>query len=117
MAEAKSLLERSFFQRVLENLRVEPILLDTQYRMHPALIEFPSKTFYDDRLKTGVEPEARRPPTEIRFDHPEKPLWFVDVATGREFLRGCNISNREEAELVCQTIVTLLPKEKPNFSP
>ncbi|CAF4795642.1 unnamed protein product, partial [Rotaria magnacalcarata] len=67
MAEAKPLLERSFFQRALENLNINSIMLDTQYRMHPALIDFPSKIFYDDALKTGIKPEQRPTPQEINF--------------------------------------------------
>lgn len=34
-------------------------LLDTQYRMHPLIAEFPSDTFYNGRLKSGVTAEER----------------------------------------------------------
>ena len=38
-------------------------MLDTQYRIHPALIHFPSNRFYNGLLKSGVTPEQR--PTSI----------------------------------------------------
>ncbi|CAF0864809.1 unnamed protein product [Rotaria sordida] len=79
MAEAKPLLERSFFQRLLENININSIMLDTQYRMHPALIDFPSQVFYDGSLKTGIKSEERPTPKEIKFINEQIPLRFVDV--------------------------------------
>lgn len=117
MAEAKPLLERSFFQRLLENLNLPSIMLDTQYRMHPALISFPSERFYNGLLKSGVTKNERPTPAEIRFVNPKIPLMFVDVDQGRELIHGSNIFNRQEVDIVCQTIQTLLPKQKPNLLP
>jgi regulator of nonsense transcripts 1 len=117
MAEAKPLLERSFFQRLLENLNLNSIMLDTQYRMHPALIDFPSKYFYDGLLQSGVTPEQRPTPAEIKFVNQQIPLMFVDVDQGPEKIQGSNIFNKHEVDLVCQTIQTLLPRQKPNLSP
>lgn len=117
MAEAKPLLERSFFQRLLENLNINSIMLDTQYRMHPALIDFPSKIFYNNILKTGIQPEQRPTPKEINFINKQIPLMFVDVDESCEVIHGSNIYNRREVELVCQTIQTLLPHRQPTLSP
>jgi senataxin len=44
--------ERSMFQRLAEN-NVPVHLLNTQYRMHPLISEFPSQHFYDGRLLDG----------------------------------------------------------------
>lgn len=117
MTEAKELLERSLFRRLLENLQIHSIMLDTQYRMHPALIEFPSKTFYHGQLKTGVTPDLRPLPSGLRFIDAKKPLMFVDVEDGVERIRGANIYNIEEAKLIVQTIESLLPKQRPLLSP
>lgn len=38
---------------------VEPLLLDTQYRMHPRIAEIPSELFYNKRLKSGTLRELR----------------------------------------------------------
>jgi regulator of nonsense transcripts 1 len=117
MADAKPLLERSFFQRLLENLNINSIMLDTQYRMHPELIHFPSEVFYNGLLKSGVTPEQRPTPKEIQFINRQIPLLFVDVDQGDETIHGSNIFNRQEVDLLCQTIQTLLPRHQPNLLP
>lgn len=50
---AKAGLSRSLFERLIL-LNHKPIRLQVQYRMHPALSEFPSNTFYDGFLQNGV---------------------------------------------------------------
>jgi len=40
---------------------VPPFMLDTQYRMHPAIAMFPSDLFYGGKLNNGVSPPERRP--------------------------------------------------------
>jgi superfamily I DNA and/or RNA helicase len=117
MAEAKPLLERSFFQRLLENLNLNSIMLDTQYRMHPSLIDFPSKVFYNNLLKSGVTPEQRPTPKEIHFINQQIPLMFVDVDQGHETIHGSNIFNKQEIDLIVQTIQILLPRQQPNLLP
>ena len=117
MAEAKPLLERSFFQRLLENVHINSIMLDTQYRMHPALIDFPSKCFYNDLLKSGVTIEERTKPLTIQFIDQQRPLMFVDVNKGFERIYGANIFNEEEVKFVLKTIQSLLPQQKSTLSP
>ncbi|KAK1824757.1 DEAD-box type RNA helicase [Friedmanniomyces endolithicus] len=45
--------EQSLFVRMQSNAPGEVHLLDTQYRMHPAISLFPSRTFYDGLLRDG----------------------------------------------------------------
>ncbi|TKA62537.1 hypothetical protein B0A55_12569, partial [Friedmanniomyces simplex] len=45
--------EQSLFVRMQNNSPREVHLLDTQYRMHPDISHFPSKTFYDGLLRDG----------------------------------------------------------------
>ena len=47
--------EQSLFARMEKNHRKDIHLLDTQYRMHPEISIFPSRTFYDSRLKDGPD--------------------------------------------------------------
>ncbi|KAM9919816.1 hypothetical protein OXX80_012604, partial [Metschnikowia pulcherrima] len=48
----------SLFEKLLTNDSFKNhILLDTQYRMHPAISKFPKNTFYDGLLKDGVTEE------------------------------------------------------------
>lgn len=44
-----TLFNRSLFERFLDN-GVKPYFLNVQYRMAPFIREFPSHTFYNDRL-------------------------------------------------------------------
>ena len=51
----------SLFER-LQQAGIQPMLLDTQYRMHPAIAEFPSAAFYRSRLKSSPRPADRPAP-------------------------------------------------------
>ena len=55
---AKSGLRQSLFGRLVA-LGIRPFRLETQYRMHPALAEFPSNFFYEGSLLNGVRAEDR----------------------------------------------------------
>lgn len=56
-------LSLSLFERVLLNGSYQtPHMLDTQYRMHPAISEFPRNKFYDGLLKDGITAEDRKKP-------------------------------------------------------
>ena len=44
----------------LVSLGVEPLLLDTQYRMHPAISQFPSDLFYGTRHEQPRRERAAR---------------------------------------------------------
>ena len=47
-------LDRSFFERLTQN-GIEPILLSTQYRMHPEISCFPSEYFYKNALVDDID--------------------------------------------------------------
>ena len=46
---------------------IRPFLLDTQYRMHPALSQFPSWRWYGGRLRDGVGEAQRGPPRGVEW--------------------------------------------------
>ncbi|RBR25745.1 uncharacterized protein FIESC28_01427 [Fusarium coffeatum] len=56
----------SLFERLYTNAKlkgyqgVSTLMLDTQYRMHPKLCEFPSKEFYDGNLKSGIRMSGQK---------------------------------------------------------
>lgn len=58
MSGRNSKYDRSLFQR-LEEAGHQIHLLDTQYRMHPAISEFPRRIFYRDQLVDG--PNVKHP--------------------------------------------------------
>lgn len=54
----------SLFERLIE-CGNQPVQLNTQYRMHPAVSKFPSQEFYSGKLKDGVKSSERKPGTCI----------------------------------------------------
>jgi len=54
-------------------------MLDVQYRMHPAISQFPSNNFYDKKLKDGVSPGDRPLPKGIYWPDARKPVVFYNV--------------------------------------
>lgn len=57
---AKALgLDVSLFERAISELRCQNHLLDTQYRMHPAISKYPNTQFYNEELKDGVTAQER----------------------------------------------------------
>ncbi len=103
-------LNSSLFERLV-TVGLRPIRLTVQYRMHPALSEFPSNTFYEGSLQNGVS-EADRQAPDIKFPWPvkEKPMMFF-ACTGAEELgnTGTSYLNRSEASS-CEKVVSALLK-------
>ena len=77
--------EQSLFVRMQKNHPKDVHLLDTQYRMHPEISDFPSKRFYESRLKDGLGMAKLR--MRPWHQHPTLgPYRFFDV-------RGMNRNN------------------------
>lgn len=60
----------SMFDR-LQAMGLPPLLLDVQYRMHPALCEFPSQQFYGGLLRSWPQPQDRPLPGGIAWPNPK----------------------------------------------
>ncbi|KAI8470873.1 MAG: putative DNA helicase [Monoraphidium minutum] len=73
----------SLFVR-LQAMGLEPMLLDTQYRMHPEIAAFPSAAFYGGRLKNAVSAADRPLPPGFDWPNPEVPVAFVQCAGPEE---------------------------------
>jgi regulator of nonsense transcripts 1 len=109
---AKLGLTQSLFERlVLTGCR--PVRLLIQYRMHPALAEFPSNMFYEGSLGNGVSAAEREPEDGKNFPWPttkSKPLMFYNCSAGIEEISasGTSYLNRTEAAFVEKTVTHLL---------
>ncbi|WVQ73931.1 hypothetical protein IAR50_003512 [Cryptococcus sp. DSM 104548] len=118
-------LSTSLFERLIHEGHVPSIMLDTQYRMHPVLSAFPSKTFYSSLLQDGTAASAR-PAPETAFLLPDDPV--ADPSTGemREVVERKSmtflshehqesavmksLANYGDAELVVDIVADLLHK-------
>lgn len=76
-------LDVTLFDRISAS-GLEPLLLDTQYRMHPRIAHFPSHWFYQDRLKDGVKASAKPVPQGFPWPNDKCPVALVEVDKGLE---------------------------------
>ncbi|MEQ9229812.1 MAG: DEAD/DEAH box helicase family protein, partial [Cyclobacteriaceae bacterium] len=94
---AKDGLEHTLFAKGLENQPDGVVMLQTQYRMHPAIMGFSSEQFYEGKLKADESIDDR----PIHF---EEPVTFVDTAGAGydEKVKTETLStyNEEEAKLL-----------------
>ncbi|KIV91603.1 hypothetical protein PV10_06121 [Exophiala mesophila] len=114
---AKFQYEQSLFARMENNHKKDVHLLDTQYRMHPDISLFPSRTFYDSRLKDGDRMAAlrRRPWHNSEILAPYR---FFDVqGISQAASKGHSLINVAELNVAMQLydrLITDVPKY--NFS-
>lgn len=106
-------LEMSLFERVLKSgLYSQPCMLNTQYRMHPEISEFPRNEFYQGQLLDGVTKEQKS------LNGIKYPLFFIDhsglgMRETREFSRngeeyGFSWGNKGEVSIVERVIEKLI---------
>jgi len=115
-AAAKAGLTQSMFERLVL-IGTRPIRLQVQYRMHPALSEFPSNMFYEGSLQNGVTEADRQllstpgytGKEDFPWPVPNKPMFFYSI-TGMEEISasGTSYLNRTEASYVEKVVTHLL---------
>ena len=94
-----------------------------QYRMHPAISSFPSRTFYGGRLINAVTPAQRPCPSGFPWPDPANPVALVRVPRGVEESSdrgnkrkrtdaadeaGASLGNAAEAEVAAACVRRLL---------
>ena len=97
--QAAEVLSRSLMQRLAEDLACACPMLDTQYRMHPEIVSWPSRRFYRGRLQTAESVLQRAAPSWMPKGF--TPVTFVDCPQGREAEMNKSFCNASEVELVC----------------
>ena len=101
-------LSRSLFERMIE-MGVEPLMLTTQYRMHPAISEFPNSRFYDNRLEDGINESDRPAPLGLIWPDWDVPIAFLPVEGGEVLSPdGASKENPTEASWVVSLLLGLL---------
>ena len=101
-------LRRSLFERLVA-MGIEPKLLDTQYRMHPGISDFPNRSFYDGQLVDGIAAAERPNPAGLLWNDWEVPIAFLPLK-GDEILSsdGASKENPSEAGWVARILESLL---------
>ena len=71
-------------------------VVQVQYRMHPALSEFPSNSFYEGTLQNGVTMAERiQPGLNFPWPQPDKPmLFYVQLGQEEISVTGTSYLNR-----------------------
>jgi DNA replication ATP-dependent helicase Dna2 len=90
---------RGLAHSMFERLKRDPsavTLLETQYRMHPEIMDVSNRLFYEGRLKAGVAARDRTPPDG-------QPVVFLPVETNRD-----GRSNPDEARVVLELARSLI---------
>ncbi len=96
-------LSKSLHERLMYDCNHGHIMLDTQYRMNPALSQFPSNNFYRGKLKNGKNVLADKKLNMM--SHSVYTLYQVD-GKERQHPSG-SIENEEEAKAVVQIVEDL----------
>jgi len=109
VAETENLGESLFTRLVTQGVR--PVLLDTQYRMHPLICEFASAAFYNGRLQNGVSHFNRKPPEGFPWPQRQMPVAFVNLERSEEKREGSSYINPAEAEKVLWALLEVCKNE------
>ena len=109
-------LDRSLFERLVE-MGIAPLMLTTQYRMHPSISDFPNNRFYDGKLEDGVDRSDREAPAGMLWPDWDAPLAFLPVE-GEELLSpdGASKENSVEASWVVKILMGLIEEGGLEFS-
>jgi len=108
--ELRYALGRSPMER-LERSGVGLQTLHVQYRMPPALVEFPSRHFYRGVVQSSDSVSRRTVPRGFVWPVGGLPLAFLDV-NGEEKAHEAGFSNALEAEIVVDVVSEFLRKEE-----
>lgn len=100
----------SLFERMVGR-GMQPLLLDIQYRMHPAIAAFPSAKFYEGRIRSGVPGALRPAPRALNWRDRRVPISVIPVQ-GSEYSEGTSYVNATEASMLKQLVVHILQQSQ-----
>lgn len=107
-AATKLSYDQSLFVRMQKSNPNAVYLLDVQYRMHPAISKFPSKNFYDGRLKDG-EGMLQKNTRAWHQMAPLNPYNFLNVTSShRQDDLSKSLFNTAEATIILELVEEML---------
>jgi len=116
--------EANFSQSLFQRLQLAgyPVqLLETQYRMHPLIAEYPSRRYYEGRLVTCphmISSDSHHMPYHDDVCGKFKPYLFHNVDQSIETFDGTSVFNRIEAKYVIdlfEELVNTYPQHSNNI--
>ena len=107
-SNASHCLSVSLFHRL--HKLIPSFFLEEQHRMHPALAEFPSDTFYSGRLKSAPSLSERKSSFGVVWPETDRPFVFINLESSREQRCITSYQNIVEAEMVVKVVLSLLSK-------
>ncbi len=101
-------LAKSLFERLIA-LGAPSTMLTTQYRMHPAIREWPSERFYGGQLEDGISANERNAPAGFMWPNWDAPVAFIPVeGVETSSPDGASKQNMDEAGLAVRVVDMLL---------
>ncbi|KAJ2065499.1 DEAD-box type RNA helicase [Coemansia sp. S146] len=106
-AAAQFMYNQSMFVRIQKGSPNLVSLLSIQYRMHPEISIFPSRLFYESRLKDGPDMDKKQSaPWHSSANYP--PFTFFNIKSGREKTEGSHsVFNPAEVDAAAQLVFSL----------
>ncbi|KAJ2734626.1 DEAD-box type RNA helicase [Coemansia sp. BCRC 34962] len=104
---AQYMYNQSMFVRIQKSSPSLVSLLSIQYRMHPEISIFPSRLFYESRLKDGPDMDRKQTaPWHSNANYP--PFTFFNIKSGREQTDGSHsVFNPAEVDAATQLVFSL----------
>ncbi|KAJ2440651.1 DEAD-box type RNA helicase, partial [Coemansia sp. RSA 2424] len=104
---AQFMYNQSMFVRIQKNSPSLVSLLSIQYRMHPEISVFPSRLFYESRLKDGPDMDKKQAaPWHSNARYP--PFTFFNIRSGREQTDSSHsVFNMAEVDAAAQLVFSL----------
>lgn len=99
-------LNKSLHERLMYDCKMPYIMLNVQYRMRPAISDFPSKSFYGGEIQNGPNVMAPSYNTSISLMENEA-YRFIQVSGSETQSHTGSYQNREEAKTVVDIILEL----------
>lgn len=101
-----SQLEQSLFSRLADG-GVRLNALNFQYRMHPAIAQWPSEYFYEGKINNGITAAHRREagPQSLRWPIPDAPVCFLHCqGSEKRPEESSSTENPSQVEMVLQQL-------------
>lgn len=83
----------------LQSLGIKPFLLNTQYRMHPFIADFPLRRFYNGEIANGVAADDRPPIKGVPWLNSQVHLGRV-VLLCSTMVEQCSIRGRQRVFII-----------------